>query len=447
LHGFRAQNEQTAGAAPDILTCDDVKSTTEVPVTVSFTLSPEQEGLKKAARQFAEAHLRDLAEAVRAEPDPARRAELARPVFQKAVEAGFLKGLIPAPFGGAAGSGVDAAILIEEWASHSPDFVISMAGPLIALVPVYQVGTPEQIARFVAPFLADGGAPVAAMAYSEPGGSANFGAPAPAEGVRTIAEPDGDHYVINGQKAWASHLPGWDGDGPDVMTIVCRAPGGVSLVVAEREHLTGHIEVEHLYDLPGLRGCLTARIRLRDVRVPKANLLGAEGRGVELTRNAFVGSGASIGTFSVAAVREDRAPRRRCPDHRASGRLRRTRQREGAHRGHTTAVLARARRGAVRRPTESGMGTARQGARLRHRGISDQRPDPGRRRLGLRQRLPAQALPRRSACLPCDRGLQHRRPAPSDAILVHHARIRPARGLRHVLNRLSEIWSTNPSSG
>jgi alkylation response protein AidB-like acyl-CoA dehydrogenase len=179
-----------------------------------------------------------------------------------------------------------------------------MAGPLIALVPVYQVGSPEQIQRFVAPFLAEGGAPVAAMAYSEPGGSANFDAPAPAEGTRTTAEPDGDHYVVNGTKAWASHLPGWDGDGPDVMTIVCRAPGGVSLVVAEREHLAGHVDVEHLYDLPGLRGCLTARVRLRDVRVPRANLLGAEGQGVELTRNAFVGSGASIGTFSVAAMRQ-----------------------------------------------------------------------------------------------------------------------------------------------
>lgn len=273
-------------------------------MAVSFSLSPEQEQLKKMARQFAEAHLRGLAEAVRAEPDPARRADLARPVFERAVAAGFLKGLIPVPFGGAAGSGVDAAILIEEWAAHSPDFVISMAGPLIALVPVYQVGTPEQVERFVAPFLADTGAPVAAMAYSEPGGSANFDAPAPAEGTRTTAEPDGDHYVINGRKAWASHLPGWDGDGPDVMTIVCRAPGGVSLIVAEREHLAGHIEVEHLYDLPGLRGCLTAQVRLRDVRVPRANLLGAEGQGAELTRNAFVGSGASIGTFSVAAMRQ-----------------------------------------------------------------------------------------------------------------------------------------------
>jgi alkylation response protein AidB-like acyl-CoA dehydrogenase len=88
------------------------------------------------------------------------------------------------------------------------------------------------------------------------------------------------------------------------MTIVCRAPGGVSLLVAEREHLAGHIEVQKLYDLPGLRGCLTAQVRLRDVRVPRANLLGAEGQGVELTRNAFIGSGASIGTFAVAAMRQ-----------------------------------------------------------------------------------------------------------------------------------------------
>jgi alkylation response protein AidB-like acyl-CoA dehydrogenase len=272
-------------------------------MAVSFLLSPEQEQLKLAARQFAEEHLRGLAADVAAEPDPLARALLARPVFEKAVGVGFLKGLIPVPFGGAAAGGVEASILIEEWATHSPDFVISMAGPLIALSPVYEVGTPEQIERFVAPFLADHGAPVAAMAYSEPEGSANFAAPPPAEGTRTTAAPDGDSWVINGRKAWASHLPGWDGDGPDLMTIVCRTPGGISLIVAEREHLAGHIEVEEHYDLPGLRGCLTSRIRLTDVRVPRGNLLGTEGQGVALTRSAFLASGASIAIFAVAAMR------------------------------------------------------------------------------------------------------------------------------------------------
>ncbi len=121
------------------------------PMTISFLLTPEQEQLKAAARGFAQDQLRDLAAVTRAEPDPKTRALLLRPAFENAVAAGFLKGLIPAPFCGAASSGVDAAIFIEEWAAESPDFVISMAGPLIALAPVYQVGTPEQVERFVRP--------------------------------------------------------------------------------------------------------------------------------------------------------------------------------------------------------------------------------------------------------------------------------------------------------
>lgn len=272
-------------------------------MSVSFRLSPEQEALKAGARAFADEHLRPLARAVRAETDPLRRALLARPVFEKAVGLGFLKGLIPAAVGGAAAGGVDAAIFVEEWATQSPDFTISFAGPLIALTPVYEAGTPEQIRRFVAPFLADSGAPLAAMAFSEPAGSANFDAAAPAAGITTTAVRDGDDYVVSGTKAWASHLSGWDGDGPDLMTIVCRAPDGISLLVAEREHLAGHLDVEEHYDLPGLRGCLTSRVRLHDVRVPAANRLGEEGQGATLTRHAFLPSGASIGTFSVAAMR------------------------------------------------------------------------------------------------------------------------------------------------
>lgn len=273
-------------------------------MAVTFTLSPEQEQLKATARRFAVEHLRGLAAAVKAEHDPLRRALLARPVFEQAVAAGFVKGLIPVPFGGTASNGVDAAIFVEEFASESPDFTISMAGPLLALAPVYEAGTPEQVERFVAPFLADSGAPVAALAFSEPGGSANFDAPEPAEGTRTTAVPDGDHWVINGSKAWASHLGGWDGHGPDVLTIVCRTPRGLSIVVAEREHLRDGLVVEEVYDLAGLRGCLTSRIRLENVRVPRGNLVGAEGQGVSLTRNAFVASGASIGVFAVAAMRK-----------------------------------------------------------------------------------------------------------------------------------------------
>src|SRR5260370_27754610 len=142
------------------------------------------------------------------------------------------------------------------------------------------------------------------MAFSEPEGTANFAAPRPAEGLRTPAVPDGDSWVVNGRKAWASHLAGWDGNGPDVMTIVCRTPGGVSVIVAEREPLAGHIEVEEHYDLVGLRGCMTSRIRLHEVGVGRGTILGGQGQGVQLTYNAFWASGASIGIFAVAAMRQ-----------------------------------------------------------------------------------------------------------------------------------------------
>ena len=343
-------------------------------MTVSFLLSPEQEQLKAAVRGFAEEHLRRLAAAVRTEPDPLRRALLARPVFEKAVGHGFLKGLIPAPFGGAAGRRGRGGDLHRGVGLHSPDFMISMAGPLIALAPVYEAGTPEQIRRFVAPFLADparrwprwpSASPRAAPTSTRPAGA----------GLRTTAVPDGDEYVINGRKAWASHLSGWDGDGPDLMTIVCRTPGGVSLIVAEREHLAGHIEVEEHYDLPGLRGCLTSRVRLHDVRVPRANLLGAEGQGVALTRNAFCPA-ARRSAFSPSppcgghstiglSLRDHRDPRRRRADHRAPGGGRRPRGRQGQDRGGPAPGLACARCRDVAGPRGPRAGPARQGLRLR----------------------------------------------------------------------------------
>ncbi|MGV9712722.1 acyl-CoA dehydrogenase family protein [Gordonia sp. NPDC003424] len=269
----------------------------------SFTLTPQQEQLQSSTRGFATTVLRPLAETVAAEPDPLTRALLTRPAFEQGVAAGILASLIPPAAGGTAGTGIDAAVALEEVAAEFPDYFINMAGPLIALMPVYAAGTPDQIERFVRPFLASQGAPLAAMAFSEPEGSANFDSPPPG-GIQTTAVPDGDHYVINGRKAWASFLSGWDGDGPDIMSIVCRAPGGVSVIVAEREQLAGHIEVEEHYDLPGLRGCLTSRVRLHDVRVPDQNLIGAEGDGISLTRNAFLPSGASIGVFATGAMRK-----------------------------------------------------------------------------------------------------------------------------------------------
>jgi alkylation response protein AidB-like acyl-CoA dehydrogenase len=204
-------------------------------MTVSFALTAQQQELKKTMRAFAQRELTPLAEELRETLDPREAAFLVKPIQQKGVELGVLKRMIPAEFGGLGGSGVDSAIMWEELCTVLPDYMDAFAGALIALIPIYSHGTPEQAKRFLAPFLVDSGTPLGAMAFSEPTGTANFAAPPPAAGVQTTAVLDGDEWVINGEKEWAAYLGGWDGIGPDLMVIVCRTPVGISLIAAERK--------------------------------------------------------------------------------------------------------------------------------------------------------------------------------------------------------------------
>src|SRR5260370_32897405 len=58
---------------------------------------------------------------------------------------------------------------------------------VLGLAPLVVGGKPEQYQRFLPPFLTAKGAPLAAFASTEPGGSANVGSLPPGEGVRTTA--------------------------------------------------------------------------------------------------------------------------------------------------------------------------------------------------------------------------------------------------------------------
>ena len=384
-------------------------------MAVSFLLSPEQEQLKAAARGFAEEHLRDLAAAVRAEPDPLTRAMLARPVIEKAVGQGFLKGLIPAPFGGAASSGVDAAIFIEEWAVHSPDLTISMAGPLIALAPVYEAGTPEQIRRFVAPFLADSGAPLAAMAFSEPEGSANFDAP-----DRHAHDRDARRRRLRDQRPQGLGVPPLGLGRRRPRPHDHRLPGpGRRLADRRRARAPGRARrgrgalrpagPARVPDVPGpparRAGAAREPPRRRGTgRRPDPQRLPAQRRVHRHLRRRRH----ARGLRHRPALRDHRDPRRRRPDHRPPGGVRRPRRRQGEDRGRPPPDLARARRRHVPAPRGARAGPARQGLRLRDRRRGAQRPGQAGRRHGVRRDEPDRRVPPRGARLPGDRGQQHR---------------------------------------
>ena len=112
--------------------------------------------------------------------------------------------------------------------------------------------------------------------------------------LRTSARLDGDSWVIDGAKQWVSSATGWNGDGADLICVVCRTdpvapPESAISVIAVPGPARG-ISIERLSDSMGHRAHLTPRFKLDQVRVPKANVLGSVGGGMGLVEASFAGT-------------------------------------------------------------------------------------------------------------------------------------------------------------
>src|SRR5258706_11317756 len=156
---------------------------------IDFTLNDNQQRLRREARQFAKDLLSGLAVSPRDLPSPIERFVATRPFYERLVAEGFLRKCIPVSVGGDSAGLVDLAILAEEFYTVDPNVSLTMLSTMLGLTPLVVGGTPEQRQRYLPPFLATKGAPLAAFALTEPGGSANIGSSPRGEGVRTPARP------------------------------------------------------------------------------------------------------------------------------------------------------------------------------------------------------------------------------------------------------------------
>jgi alkylation response protein AidB-like acyl-CoA dehydrogenase len=133
---------------------------------------------------------------------------------------------------------------------------------------IMHFGTEEQKARYL-PRILDG-SEWWCQGYSEPGSGSDLAS------LRTAAVPDGDHYVLNGQKIWTSHA-----QEADMMYTLVRTSNegrkqaGISLLLVPM-NLPG-IEVRQIPTIDHWHH--VNEVFLNDVRVPRANLMGEEGGG------------------------------------------------------------------------------------------------------------------------------------------------------------------------
>ena len=150
--------------------------------------------------------------------------------------------------------------------------------PSIVGEAVHAFGTSEQKEAYLRPMLA--GEKTCAEALTEPRGGSDF------FGAITTARRDGDDYILNGQKRFVVGAEGAD----FFLVYAATDPEGpphtrLSLFLVDR---CEEVEVAHVYGLMGSRGGGTGRIRFRDVRVPAAHRVGAEGQGAAIFNRMMV---------------------------------------------------------------------------------------------------------------------------------------------------------------
>jgi acyl-CoA dehydrogenase len=240
---------------------------------VSMWNTPERDELRKTVRSFAEREMLPHVD------EWERTGELPRDLHLKTGEAGLLGAGLPEAVGGGGGDGADSLIICEEmhYAGVPGGVFASLFTCGIALPHMIASGDKRLIETFVRPTLR--GELIGALAITEPDGGSDVGH------LRTSAIRDGDHYIVNGAKTYIT-----SGVRADYVVTAVRTGGrgaaGVSLVVVEKG--TTGFEVTRKLDKMGWRSSDTAELCYTDVRVPVANLVGAENTGFMQIAAAFV---------------------------------------------------------------------------------------------------------------------------------------------------------------
>ncbi|MFL4901860.1 acyl-CoA dehydrogenase family protein [Streptomyces sp. MMS24-I2-30] len=176
--------------------------------------------------------------------------------------------------------------VLEEIAAVWSSVAVGVSVHALSCFGLAAFGTEEQKKEWLPDML--GGDLLGAYCLSEAHAGSDPGA------MRTRAVRDGDHYVLNGAKAWTTH-----GGYADFYTVMARTSEdrshGISCFLVPAD--TPGVVADPPERKMGLTGSATATVRLEEVRVPANRRLGEEGQGLKIALAAL-----DCGRLGIAAV-------------------------------------------------------------------------------------------------------------------------------------------------
>ena len=250
---------------------------------MDFALNEQQKMLRKITREFAEEYLAPVAE----ESD--KNSKLDEKAFQKMKEMNYFGTCIPEEYGGAGlhDDTISTSIITEEIGRVDASWSITTGVHCsVCAYPIYKFGTEDQRQRFLID-LAKGNK-VGAFCLTEANAGSDAG------GVQLGAVKDGDEWILNGSKIFATN----GGISKTLLVVAKTGEKGsrkeLTIFIVDTDTPGYSVGVKE--DKLGVRASNTSELVFQDVHVPQENILGKTGEGFKLSMKIL-----DFGRISIAA--------------------------------------------------------------------------------------------------------------------------------------------------
>ena len=249
-----------------------------------FEFTEEQKMLRDMVRDFTNSEIKPVARRIDEEE------KIPPELIQKIKDLGLLGAAFPQEYGGGGFGEVGYCIVQEEIGRGCLSTATFIgAHESIGANAIYIGGSEHLKKKYLVP-LAEGKF-IGAFALTETlAGSDSFN-------LRTRAHLDGNEWVINGEKLWITN-----GSLADVISAFARTEKGISGFVVETK-LPGFTAGPPEKKM-GIRGSVTSPITFENVRVPKENIIGDDGRGFLIAMKTLDAGRLGLGAACVGAAKE-----------------------------------------------------------------------------------------------------------------------------------------------
>ncbi len=257
---------------------------------MAYNMVESQQVVRDMAREFGQKEIAPVAAKL-----DRREEEFPLDLFKKMAKAGFMAYPLAKEYGGLAKSKIEYVTLIEEISWFDAASALIMAVDNLASYPIETFGSEEHKKKYL-PKMASGEI-IGAFGLTEPNAGSD------AANQQTTARVEGDSFVINGEKIFIMH-----GDVADMVVLFAKIveegeKDKVSAILLEKG--TPGFSSEKLKWKMGMRTATTGRLKLENVKVPRANLLGEAGKGFKMALKTL--DGARIGVAAQALGLAQRA--------------------------------------------------------------------------------------------------------------------------------------------